>query len=55
MVTILDQVIPVHTVSISKVDSQVLEIDAEAAWKELKLGSRWSNELEVKVTLIPRH
>ncbi|RDW82573.1 glycoside hydrolase-2 [Coleophoma cylindrospora] len=55
MVIILDKVIPVHTVSISKADPYVLEIDAETAWNELKLGSRWSNELEVKVTLIPKH
>jgi hypothetical protein len=49
LITILGEVIPVHTVSVSKVDSHVLEIDIESAWKELNLESKWSNEVEVKI------
>jgi hypothetical protein len=49
MVTILGQAIPPHTVSVSKVDKHVLEIDVETAWKELRLDSGWSNEVEVKL------
>ncbi|KAH8816375.1 glycoside hydrolase family 36 protein [Xylogone sp. PMI_703] len=49
LVTILGQVIPTHTVSVSKDDEHLLEIDAETAWEELGLSSRWSNDLEVKV------
>jgi hypothetical protein len=51
LVTILGQVVPVHTVSISKVAAYVLEIDMEKAWTELKLESKWSNEVEVKLYL----
>ncbi|RFU32576.1 hypothetical protein B7463_g3764, partial [Scytalidium lignicola] len=49
LITILGQVVPTHTVSVSKTDEHLLEIDAETAWKELGLDSRWSNELEIKV------
>lgn len=51
LITILGKVIPSHTASVSKADKHVLEIDAEAAWKELGLHSQWSNELEVKVLI----
>lgn len=53
LITVLGQVVPVHTVSVSKVDSHVLEIDLEKAWKELNLESRWSNEVEVKIYIHP--
>ncbi|KAF7887994.1 uncharacterized protein EAF01_011148 [Botrytis porri] len=49
LVTILGKVVPLHTVSISKTDSHVLEIDILAAWKELELSGGWSNEVEVKI------
>jgi hypothetical protein len=45
----------VHTVSVSKVDEHVLQIDTEKAWKELGLESRWSNEVEVKIYINPIH
>jgi hypothetical protein len=47
--------LPVHTVSVSKVDEHVLQIDTEKAWKELGLESRWSNEVEVKIYINPIH
>jgi hypothetical protein len=53
MITILGKVVPLHTVSISKVDGNVLEIDVAAAWKELDLESGWSNEVEVKIYINP--
>ena len=49
MVTIRDQPIPPHTVSISNVDAHVLEIDIQAAWKEMDLKPGWSNEIEVRL------
>jgi hypothetical protein len=49
MVTIQGFPIPPHTVTICKDDSHVVEIDTEAAWKEMKLQPGWSNEVEVKV------
>lgn len=51
MITILNEVIPLHTVSVSKSDPRVLEIDVETAWKEMNLDSGWSNEVEVKICL----
>lgn len=53
IITILGKVIPVHTVSVSKVDENVLEIDVEAAWKEMDLEPGWSNEVGVKLYLNP--
>lgn len=55
LVTILGLVVPVHTVSISKVAACVLEIDVERAWTELNLESRWSNEVEVKIYISHVH
>lgn len=49
MVTIQGQPIPPKTVSISKADSHVLEMDVETAWKEMGLESGWANEVEVKL------
>ncbi|KAI1465436.1 glycoside hydrolase family 36 protein [Daldinia caldariorum] len=49
MVTIQGQPIPPHTVTINKVDSHILNIDVETAWKEMGLTAGWSNEVEVKV------
>jgi hypothetical protein len=51
MITIQGKVIPIHTISVSKVSDYVLEIDVETAWKELELDSGWSNEVEVKIYL----
>ncbi|PQE06033.1 raffinose synthase Sip1 protein [Rutstroemia sp. NJR-2017a BBW] len=53
LITILGKVLPLHTVTISKVDPHVLEIDTFTAWKELELSSRWSNEVEVKIYINP--
>ncbi|KAK8851880.1 raffinose synthase Sip1 [Apiospora arundinis] len=49
LATIQGEVIPPHTVSISKADAHVLQIDVEAAWNEMKLDVGWGNELEIKV------
>jgi hypothetical protein len=49
LITILGKVIPEHTVSVSKSNSKVLEIDLETAWKEMGLDSGWSNEVGVKI------
>lgn len=49
MVTIQGKPIPVHTVNASKADKHVLEIDVEAAWKEMDLQPGWANEVEVKI------
>lgn len=49
MVTLQDQAVPVHTVSISKGDSRVLEVDIETAWKELGLKSEKGDQVEVRV------
>lgn len=49
MITIQGQPIPVETVRISEHDEHVLEVDVERAWKEMKLQSGWSNEVETKV------
>ncbi|KAL1897225.1 hypothetical protein Cpir12675_002407 [Ceratocystis pirilliformis] len=49
LVTIMAQVIPPHTVTVSTVNPQVLEIDIETAWKEMGLRSGWSNEVQVQI------
>lgn len=49
--TIQGQVIPPHTVSVSKAAGEVLEIDVEKAWTEMGLKAGWGNEVEVKVYL----
>ncbi|KAK4144385.1 putative galactinol--sucrose galactosyltransferase 6 [Dichotomopilus funicola] len=49
MVTILGQPVPPHTVSVSKQDGHVLEVDVETAWDEMGLEAGWSNEPQVKV------
>jgi hypothetical protein len=53
MITIQGKVLPVHTISVSKVTKYVLEIDVEKAWKEMELDSGWSNEVEVKIYINP--
>ncbi|KAL5615024.1 hypothetical protein BROUX41_005089 [Berkeleyomyces rouxiae] len=49
LVIMMGQVIPSHTVSISNVNPNILEIDVEGAWKEMELRSGWSNEVQVKI------
>lgn len=49
MITIQGKPIPVHTVSVSKIDKHVLEIDVETAWTEMDLEPGWSNEVEVRI------
>ena len=46
MVTISKRAVPRHTV-VAK--GKVLEIDVEAAWKEMELNSGWGNEVAVEV------
>jgi len=53
LITILNKVIPGHTVTVSKEDPHVIEIDVLTAWKELDLKSGWSNEVEVKIYINP--
>jgi hypothetical protein len=55
IIMILGNVIPVHTVSVSKKDERVLEIDIETAWNEMDLEAGWSNEVEVKIYINPSH
>jgi hypothetical protein len=55
LITIQGQTIPVRTVSVSKQNQHVLEIDVETAWKEMKLDSGWANELTVKVYFSARN
>ncbi|KAI0126386.1 raffinose synthase Sip1 [Xylariales sp. AK1849] len=55
IVTIQGQTIPPHTVSVTKEDSHVLQIDVEAAWKEMGLKAGWSNEVEVKIYCTIEH
>ncbi|KAH6900315.1 glycoside hydrolase superfamily [Thelonectria olida] len=49
LATIQGQTIPSHTVTISKADEHVLEIDTGMAWDEMGLKSRWSNDVEIKI------
>ncbi|OHW93263.1 raffinose synthase sip1 [Colletotrichum incanum] len=55
LVTIQNQVIPVHTVSISKSHESVVEIDIEKAWQEMGLHPGWSNEVEMTVVFAIDH
>ncbi|TQN68528.1 putative galactinol--sucrose galactosyltransferase 6, partial [Colletotrichum shisoi] len=55
LITIQNQVIPVHTVSISKSHDSVVEIDTEKAWQELGLHPGWSNEVEITVIFAIDH
>lgn len=48
MVTIQEKPVPARTVRVSSVSGCVLEVDVEAAFKEMDLESRWTNEVEVK-------
>lgn len=50
MVMIMDEPVPMETVSISKDDDQVLEIDTVAAWAAIPPGSRgWGNDVRIKI------
>ncbi|CCF40856.1 raffinose synthase Sip1 [Colletotrichum higginsianum] len=55
LITIQNQVIPVHTVSISKSHDSVIEIDIEKAWYEMGLHPGWSNEVEITVIFAIDH
>lgn len=48
LITIQGKVIPMHTVKISE-SAPVLEVDVEAAWKEMELQPGWANEVGVEV------
>lgn len=49
MATIQGQPLPPHTVSVDEADGNVLKVDVETAWNEMRLESGWSNEVEVKI------
>jgi hypothetical protein len=49
LVTIQGRAIPGHTVSVSKLDNKVLEIDLQTAWREMRLDAGWSNEVNVLI------
>lgn len=49
MVTIQGKPIPPRTVSVSKADPHVVEVDIESAWNEMGLEAGWANEVEVKL------
>ncbi|KAL8820556.1 MAG: hypothetical protein Q9191_007492 [Dirinaria sp. TL-2023a] len=49
IILIYNQAIPVHTVSLSKTSTSVLEIDIKRAWDEMGLDSAWNNELSVDI------
>ncbi|KAI4111548.1 MAG: hypothetical protein LQ339_000419 [Xanthoria mediterranea] len=51
MVLIRNQPIPVHTVTVAKDNDKVLEIDVEAAWREMGLEAGWGNEVGVEVVV----
>ena len=51
MVLIRDRPIPPHTVKVAESNEKVLEIDVEAAWKEMGLKAGWGNEVEVDVIM----
>ena len=55
MVTIQGKPIPASTVSISKRDPYVVEVDIESAWNEMKLKAGWANEVEVKLYFNVEH
>ncbi|TAQ84033.1 hypothetical protein B7494_g7645 [Chlorociboria aeruginascens] len=52
LISILGKVIPVGTV---RKQGKVLEVDVERAWSEMGLKSGWSNEVEVRVYILPEH
>lgn len=49
MITIQDQPVPLHTVSVYRRDTHVLAIDIETAWNEMGLKTGWNNEVAVKI------
>jgi hypothetical protein len=49
MITIQERPVPLHTVHVSPENESVLEIDVATAWQDMKLESRWSNEVQVKI------
>ena len=51
MVLIRNQPIPAHTVKVAKNNDKVLEIDVEAAWREMGLEAGWGNEVGVEVVV----
>lgn len=51
LIMLAGKVVPVETVSKSKGDARVLDVDIEAAWKTLGLVSKWSNEVSVSLYL----
>ena len=53
MITILGQVVPADALSVNKESQFVLEVDVGKAWTVLKLKAGYSNEAEVKLSILP--
>lgn len=51
MVQVMGSPVPACTVTKSKTDPRVLEIDVETAWREMGLKVQWSNEVAVELYL----
>jgi hypothetical protein len=49
MITIQERPVPLHTACVSPENDSVLEINVAKAWHDMKLESRWSNEVQIKV------
>ncbi|KFX96760.1 hypothetical protein V490_03157 [Pseudogymnoascus sp. VKM F-3557] len=52
LITILGQVIPFPAISINKHSPHVLEVDILRAWTELGLKAGYSNEVQVKLSIL---
>lgn len=53
MITVLGKVIPEDALAVNKDCKFILEVDLERAWKKLELVAGYSNEVEVKLSILP--
>lgn len=53
MITILGKVIPAESLSTNKDCKFILEVNIEEGWKTLNLEAGYSNEVEVKLSILP--
>ena len=53
IITILSKVIPADSLRVNKDCKFLLEVDIERAWKKLELVAGYSNEVEVKLSILP--
>ena len=51
MVQVMGSPVPACTVTKSKTDPRVLEVDVETAWREMGLKAQWNNEVAVELYL----